>query len=143
MEAYSSEIHGAIREERTSIREIVEAYLSRIEDYDKLTGLNAIVVVNTNAVEMAEKLDDKYWRTGEKRPLHVIPFIVKDNNDTSDLQTSVGSIAFEGSIPPDDAYQVRVLREVGAVVLTKLNRAELAFDPYETIRSTAGITRNH
>lgn len=142
VEASIAEIHGAIREGRTTFKEIVEAYLRRIEEYDKLTGLNAIVVVNPNAVKRAEKLDDEYRRTGELRPLHGIPVIVKDNYDTSDLQTSAGSIALKGSIPPDDAYQVRALREAGAVVLAKSNMAEWAFSPYETISSIAGTTRN-
>lgn len=142
VEASIAEIHGAIREGRTTFREVVEAYLRRIKEYDKPTGLNAIVVVNPSAVERAEKLDDEYRRTGELRPLHGIPVIVKDNYDTSDLQTSAGSIALKGSIPPDDAYQVRALREAGAVVLAKSNMAEWAFSPYETISSIAGTTRN-
>ena len=142
VEASISEIHGAIREGRTTFREIVEAYLRRIEEYDKPTSLNAIVVVNPSAVERAEELDDEYRGTGELRPLHGIPVIVKDNYDTSDLQTSAGSIALKGSIPPDDAYQVRALREAGAVVLAKSNMAEWAFSPYETVSSIAGTTRN-
>ncbi|HUV53741.1 MAG TPA: amidase family protein, partial [Candidatus Krumholzibacteriaceae bacterium] len=57
-------------------------------------------------------------------------------------QTAAGSLAMKGSLPPDDAYQVRKLREAGAVVLGKSNMAEWAFSPYQTLSSVAGTTRN-
>jgi Asp-tRNA(Asn)/Glu-tRNA(Gln) amidotransferase A subunit family amidase len=76
------------------------------------------------------------------RPLHGIPVIVKDNYDTKDLQTTGGSLALKASIPPDDAYQVRKLREAGAIVLAKSNMAEWAFSPYLSESSIAGVTRN-
>ncbi len=68
--------------------------------------------------------------------------IVKDNFNTKDLQTTGGSIALKGSIPPDDAFQVRKIREAGAIVLAKSNMDEWAFRPFMTESSTAGITRN-
>ena len=68
--------------------------------------------------------------------------IVKDNYDTYDLQTAAGSLAMKDSRPPDDAYQVRKLREAGAVVLGKSNMAEWAFSPFQTVSSIAGTTRN-
>jgi Asp-tRNA(Asn)/Glu-tRNA(Gln) amidotransferase A subunit family amidase len=68
---------------------------------------------------------------------------VKDNFDTFDLPTAAGSLALEGSIPPDDAFQVRRIREAGAILLAKSNMAELAFSPYETLSSIhPGHTRN-
>jgi hypothetical protein len=47
------------------------------------------------------------------------------------------------SMPPRDAFQVRKLREVGALVLAKSNMAEFAVSPYETVGSLLpGYTRN-
>jgi len=137
-----AEIHRAIRKGKLTCRELVGIYLKRIEKFDQSTKLNAIVVVNPNALKRAEELDEEFKRTKKLRPLHGIPIIVKDNYDTHDLQTSAGSLALKGSIPPDDAYQVRVLREAGAIVLAKSNMAEWAFSPYLTESSIAGITRN-
>jgi Asp-tRNA(Asn)/Glu-tRNA(Gln) amidotransferase A subunit family amidase len=77
----------------------------------------------------ADRLDAEFKRSRKLRPLHGIPVIVKDNYDTKDLQTTGGSLALKGSIPPDDAYQVRRLREAGAIVLAKSNMAEWAFSP--------------
>ncbi len=123
----------------------VEAYLARIEAYDKRgPALNAILVINPRARARADSLDAYFARTGKLAgPLHGIPVIVKDNFDTADLPTTAGSAVLAGVIPPDDAFQVRRLREAGAIVLAKSNMAEFAFSPYETVGSALpGYTRN-
>jgi amidase len=137
-----ADIHRAIRSGRITCRQLVEAYLKRIDAYDKSTNLNSIVIVNPQAVAEADRLDEEFKRTKKLRPLHGIPVIVKDNYDTKDLQTTGGSLALKGSIPPDDAFQVRRLREAGAIVLAKSNMAEWAFSPMLTESSIAGVTRN-
>lgn len=142
VEATTSGIHGAMRDGRLTARVLVEAYLRRIEAYDQTSGLNAIVVVNSAALAAADALDAEFRKTGKLRPLHGIPVIVKDNYDTADLPTTGGSLALEGSVPPDDAFQVRRLREAGAIVLAKSNMAEWAFSPYLTESSISGVTRN-
>jgi Asp-tRNA(Asn)/Glu-tRNA(Gln) amidotransferase A subunit family amidase len=142
VETTIAEIHEAFRAGRLTSYELVERYLERIEAYDQPSGLNSIVITNPDALAEARALDEEFQRTGQLRPLHGIPVIVKDNYDTEGLQTTGGSLALEGSIPPDDAYQVRVIREAGAIVLAKSNMAEWAFSPYMTESSIAGVTRN-
>jgi Asp-tRNA(Asn)/Glu-tRNA(Gln) amidotransferase A subunit family amidase len=137
-----ADIHRAIRSGRITCHQLVEAYLKRIEAYDQSTKLNSIVIVNPQAIAEADRLDEEFKRTKKLRPLHGIPVIVKDNYDTKDLQTTGGSMALKGSIPPDDAFQVRKLREAGAIVLAKSNMAEWAFSPMLTESSIAGVTRN-
>jgi amidase len=137
-----AEIHLAMKSGKVTSRGLVEAYLKRIETYDQSTRLNAIVVINKDALAEADALDQEFKRTKTLRPLHGIPVIVKDNYDTKDLPTTAGSLAMKGSIPPDDAYQVKKLREAGAIVLAKSNMAEWAFNPHVTVSSIAGITRN-
>ncbi len=141
-EATIRDIHAAYRSGTLTCRQLVEIYLERIEKYDKPTRLNAIVVINPDALKTADELDAEFRETGNLRPLHGIPVIVKDNYETYDLQTTGGSIALEGFIPPDDAYQVQKLREAGAIVLAKSNMGEWAFSPYYTQSSIAGITAN-
>ena len=137
-----SEVHEAMIGGRLTCLSLIEAYLKRIKAYDQSTGLNSIVVLNPNALKRAQELDDEFRSTGRLRPLQGVPVIVKDNYDTHDLQTAAGSLAMKGSLPPDDAYQVRKLREAGAVVLGKTNMAEWAFSPFQTVSSVAGTTRN-
>src|SRR2546428_6441748 len=59
------------------------------------------------------------------------------------MPTSACSLSLKGSIPPRDAFQIRKLREAGAIMLVKTNMAEFAFDPFETVGSLLpGYTRN-
>ncbi len=139
------EIQRAIRNGSLTAEALVEGYLARIAAYDRRgPALNALILLNDQALERARELDRHLRETGEfVGPLHGIPVIVKDNYDTADLQTTAGSATLLGSVPPDDAFQVRRIREAGAIVLAKSNMAEFAFSPYETVGSALpGYTRN-
>lgn len=142
IEASIAEIHQAVRSGELTFKELTETYLNRIKKYDQRSRLNAIVVSNPDALKTAEQLDREFQETGRMRPLHGIPVIVKDNYETKDMPTTAGSEALAGFIPPGDAFQVKKLREAGAVILAKSNMAEWAFSPYQTQSSIAGITRN-
>lgn len=140
-----AEVHAAFRARRLSCRDLVEQYLRRIEAYDKSgPAINALVVVNPAARAVADSLDRRF--RAERRlvgPLHCIPMIVKDNFETVDLPTSDGSLALKGFVSSRDAFQVRRIREAGAIVLAKSNMAEFAFSPYETVSSILpGYTKN-
>ncbi len=137
-----TQIHQALEKKDCSCEELVQKYLDRIAAYDQPTGMNALVVINPKALEKARELDQEFIDTGKLRKLHCVPMIVKDNYDTHDLQTAGGSLAMKGSLPPDDAYQVRKIREAGAIVMAKSNMAEWAFSPMVSISSIAGETKN-
>lgn len=144
VEASIEEIHAAMVSGEVTARQLVQAYLDRIEAYDKQgPAINSIITINPDALARADELDRTFAESGFVGPLHGIPVIVKDNYDTHDLPTTAGSLSLAGSIPPDDAYQVRKIREAGAIVLAKSNMAEFAFTPYETVGSMLpGYTRN-
>ena len=122
----------------------MQSYLDRIEAYDKQGPyLNSIITVSEHALGRARELDAAFRESGFTGPLHGIPVIVKDNYDTHDLPTTNGTLAFRGAIPPDDAYQVRKLREAGAIVLAKSNLAEFASSGAFTLSSVLpGFSRN-
>ena len=144
VEATIADIHQAMRAGTLTSKELVQLYLDRIEAFDKRgPAVNAIITINPNALAQAAELDAIFGESGMVGPLHGIPVIVKDNYDTGDLPTTGGSLSLIDSIPPDDAFQVRRLREAGAIVLAKSNMAEFAFTPYETVGSALpGHTRN-
>ena len=142
-EATVRAIHAAFASGSLTCAQLVEHYLRRIEAYDdEGPALNAILTVNPRAAGTAEDLDRLYAKTGtDGRPLHCIPVIVKDNYDTADLSTTGGSVTFAQSVPPDDAFVVRRLREAGALILAKSNLTELARGG-TTVSSLGGQTRN-
>jgi len=141
-EATIASVHAAFEAGELTCVTLVQAYLDRIAALDQPTELNAIVATNPAARDRAEDLDAAFAADGPVGPMHCVPMIVKDNYDTADLQTAGGSKAMEGFLPPDDAHQVRVLRDAGAIVLAKSNMAEWAFSPYQTLSSIAGVTAN-
>jgi len=139
-----ADILAALKAKELTCRQLVQMYLDRIEAYDrKGPALNAIVMVNADALATADALDARLEQSGPAGPLHCVPVIVKDNYDTVNMPTSAGSLSLKGSVPPRDAFQVRKLREAGALMLAKSNMAEFAWSPFETVGSLVpGYTRN-
>jgi len=137
-------IHAALNAGQLTCRGLVEQYLARIEAFDKAgPAINAIVLVNPNALAEADDLDRRAKQGSFTGPLHCIPAIVKDNFETVGLQSAAGSLSLKGFVSARDAFQVRRIRAAGAIVLAKSNMAEFAFTPYETVSSILpGYTRN-
>jgi Asp-tRNA(Asn)/Glu-tRNA(Gln) amidotransferase A subunit family amidase len=140
-----AEVHAAFRAGTLTCHALVDAYLKRIDKYDKQgPAINAITVVNPDAMAIADSLD-KRFAAGRQfiGPLHCVPIIVKDNFETIGLQTAAGSLALKGYAPLQDAFQVQKIKAAGAIVLAKSNMAEFAFSPYETVNSVLpGYTKN-
>jgi amidase len=107
--------------------ELVSAYLARIEAYDQQgPTINTVIMLNENALAEAKQADAERKAGKSRGPLHGIPVVLKDNFDTFDMPTTAGSSLLAGSIPPDDAFVVKRLRDAGAIFLAKLNLSEFA-----------------
>jgi amidase len=109
-------------------RSIAEKYLARIDAVDKRgPAVNSVIELNPDALAMADALDRERRAQGARGPLHGIPVLIKDNISTHDrMQTTAGSLALVGSVPPKDAFVAKKLREAGAVILGKSNLSEWA-----------------
>jgi Asp-tRNA(Asn)/Glu-tRNA(Gln) amidotransferase A subunit family amidase len=143
-EATITRIHAAMRAKQLTCRSLVEQYLRRIDTYDKNgPSINAIIMTNPEALKQADDLDRRFAQSGPVGPLHCVPMIVKDNFETIGLQSANGSLALVGFVSSKDAFQVRKIKEAGAIVLAKSNMAEWAFTPNETLSSILpGYTKN-
>jgi Asp-tRNA(Asn)/Glu-tRNA(Gln) amidotransferase A subunit family amidase len=136
------ELAEALDRGEVTSRELVRQYLERIEAFDRGgPALNSLLYVNPRALEEADALDRERRERGSRGPLHGIPVVLKDNYDTRDMPTTASSVALTGFIPRDDAFQVRKLREAGAVFIGKSNLHELARG-ITTISSLGGQTLN-
>ena len=142
-EATVSSIHAAFDSGALTCRQLVAAYLARIEAYDDDgPALNAIITVNPRSLDTATEMDARWGE--EPRavgPLHCIPVIVKDNYDTGDLPTTGGAVTLAESVPADEAFVVQRLRAAGALILAKANLTELARGG-TTMSSLGGQTKN-
>ena len=141
-EATITDLQSAMSSGRVTSVDLVDAYLARIAAYDHHgPRLNAIVRLNPHARADAAARDAERSAGRIRGPLHGIPIILKDNYGTRDMPTSAGSIALAGLQTPDDAFQVRKLRDAGAVILGKSNMHEMA-SGITTISSIGGQTCN-
>ena len=118
------QLQRAMGSGKLTSRALTKAYMDRIRAYDRVT--NSVRVVSPKALAQADRLD-RERRAGKVRgPLHGIPVLLKDNIGTTDVPTTAGSIALEGSVPKREAFVTSQLREAGAVVLGKTNLSEFA-----------------
>ena len=111
-----------------SIKEVVQAYLDRIDEIDKSgPTLNSIIQVNPEAIQIAEELDKEMNEGKIRGPLHGIPIALKDNIDTYDkMATTAGSRAMMNSYPLKDSYITKQLKNAGAIIIGKTNLSEWA-----------------
>ncbi|MEY9838017.1 amidase [Streptacidiphilus sp. EB103A] len=124
------------RNGEATVSEIVAAYLDRIRAVDP--SLNAVTVLNPAALDDAAHLDAAGAPRG---PLHGVPVLVKDNIQTSGIETAFGSAALAGYVPAADAHLVTLLRNAGAVILGKTTLPDFAMS-WHGHSSFSGITRN-
>ncbi len=136
-EASIADIHAAYKAGVKNARAVTQAFLDRIEAYDRRgPALWTIVVINPNALSDADGLDSHFATTGEfVGPMHGIPVLMKDNYDVAGLQSTGGSAALIGWVPERDATVVQKLRAAGAIILAKTTMSEWARGGFDNINS--------
>lgn len=136
-----ADLNAAFESGTLTSEKLVQMYLDRIAAYDEAgPELNSIIALNPNALEIARALDEERARSGPRSPLHGIPVVMKDNIDTFDMPTTGGSLLLAGSIPPDDAFVIKKLRDAGAIIFAKVNLSEFAGGA--TMSSVGGTSKN-
>jgi amidase len=109
---------------RVTSRQLVLAYTMRIQTANP--KLNAVISLNSKALEEATVLDAERASGMLRGPLHGIPIAVKDNIQAVGMPTTAGTIALKDWEPPFDASVVENLKASGAIVLAKTTLTELA-----------------
>jgi amidase len=141
VETTIDDIHTAMTSGRLTARELVQAYLDRINAFDKQgPKLNCIITLNPRALEDADRLDAALKRSGMVGPLHGIPVLVKDEIDTAGMATTLGTLVFRDYRPVRDAFVIERLRNAGAIILGKTTLSEYAAG--DTFGSMFGVSRN-
>lgn len=127
-ESTIADLQGGMASGKYSSHSLVRKYLDRIDDIDKHgPAINSAIELNPDALSIASDLDKERKAKGPRGPLHGIPVLIKDNIDTHDrMTTTAGSLALGGSIPLQDSFVAKKLRDAGAVILGKTNLSEWA-----------------
>jgi len=141
LETTIDEIHAAYKSGQITCRQLVQIYLDRIETYDKKgPAINAIITLNSAALNEADRLDAAFKTSGFVGPLHGIPVVVKDQADAAGMPTTLGSVLFTNHRPERNCFVVENLKKAGAVILGKTTLGELGGG--DTHGSLFGSTRN-
>lgn len=145
IEADITSLQAAMESGELTSEACVRWYLERIEQLN--TKLKAVLEVNPDAVNIAQRLDAERQERGPRGPLHGIPLLLKDNIDTGDcLHTSAGSLALAKHVAVADSAVAAQLRVAGAVFLGKANMTEWANFMSSTMwagySSRGGLTLN-
>lgn len=138
-EATVASVHGALFTRQNSCRDIVSAFLARIEGYNPY--INALVTLNQDALDDADQLDLSLSVGNATGSLFCIPVLLKDNYDAAGLPTTGGSVTLNASIPATDSPSVAALRNAGAIILGKANLHEFALEGL-SVSTVAGQTIN-
>ena len=127
VEAGISTLRAALEGGGTTSEDLVRAYLARIEKYDS-NGicLNALVVMNPDALEEARASDRRRADGSLLGPLDGIPYTAKDSYQARGLTVAAGSPAFKDLVAQRDAFTIERLRAGGAVLIGLTNMPPMA-----------------
>ncbi|HEY0888822.1 MAG TPA: amidase [Nocardioides sp.] len=127
VEATLSALRRALETGETTSVGLVEAYLARIEEYDRSGPLlNAVVVDNPGALDEARASDERRRRGATLGPLDGIPYTAKDSYLVRGLTAAAGSPAFRDLVAQRDAFTIERLRAAGAICLGLTNMPPMA-----------------
>ena len=132
-------VHNALYGGLTTCRAVVETFIARIEAFNP--ALNAIITLNPNALSIADDKDYALAAGNGTGSLFCIPVLLKDNYDTTDMNTTGGCLDLVGSQPTVDAPVVTAFKNAGAIILGKTNLHELALEGL-SVSSLGGQTVN-
>jgi len=120
-------ISDALRENRTTSVHLVEYYLDRMSRFDSSgPRLNAVPVLNADALSEAIASDERRARGETLGPLDGIPYTVKDSYRVAGMTVAAGSPAFAKLRANEDSFAIEQLRRAGAVLLGRTNMPPMA-----------------
>jgi amidase len=134
------QLAAAVAAREVSAKEVVEAYLARIEAVN--APVNAIVTVLADSARADAAALDARLAAGEHvGPLAGVPLTVKTNIDMAGLPTTHGAPSLADAVVPLDAPVVERMRAAGAIPIGRTNMPDMGLR-VATESSLYGITRN-
>lgn len=134
------ELARAIRTREVSCREVMLAYLARIDALNP--RVNALVSLQDRdgLVTQADDRDAQLARGEWLGWMHGFPFAVKDLVATAGIHTTLGSPLMRNFVPAEDSIMVARLKAAGAIMIGKTNTPEfgLGSQTYNTVFGATG-----
>lgn len=119
------EVHQGLKDKKFSAKELTQKCLEKIKKENK--KINAfITVLEKEALEQAEKADQRIRKTGPSHFLDGIPLAIKDTILIEGVKTTAASKILENYQAAYDATVIKKLRQAGAIFIGKTNLDEFA-----------------
>lgn len=140
----ASSVLKGLRAGKFSSRQLTEAYLKRIEEFNP--SLNAYLhIAAEGAIKAAAAADKKISKARKTKaklpPLLGLPMAIKDVLTVAEMPATAGSRILENFIPSYNATSVQRLLDAGVVILGKTNTDEFAMGS-STENSAYGVVHN-
>ncbi|WP_282795890.1 amidase [Streptomyces sp. CC224B] len=136
----AGELAWMVRERVVSVREVVGAFLGRVERVNPV--VNALVTVDGEGVMgAAARADEQVVRGEGVGVLRGVPVGFKDTHLTRGMRTTRGSRVFAEWVPDEDELVVARVQGAGALRLGKTNVPEFGAGSH-TFNAVFGATRN-
>ncbi|HXF75850.1 MAG TPA: amidase family protein, partial [Methylomirabilota bacterium] len=135
------ELARSIRARKLSAREVMAAFLRRIERLNP--KINAIVakLADERCLALADEADRRLARGEAVGPLHGLPFAFKDLDPAVGFPMTRGSPIFKDFVPAQDSVLVDRLRRAGVIAIGKTNVSEFGMGSH-TYNEVYGATLN-
>ena len=134
------DLERRIRRKELSAREALKAHLDQIERVNP--EVNAVVtLVADQAMAQAKQADEDAAHGRFHGPLHGLPVLHKDLEDTAGIRTTYGSPLFRDFVPEHDSLLVERVKKAGAITLGKTNTPEFGAGS-QTFNTVFGTTLN-
>jgi amidase len=135
------DLSSAIRQRQVSCREVMEAFLARIDHLNP--KVNAIVSLRDreNVLREADDRDRQIARGEYLGWMHGFPQAPKDLAATAGIPTTLGSPIHRNNVPMQDAIIVERVRKNGAILIGKTNTPEFGLGS-QTYNAVFGTTLN-
>ncbi len=135
----ASELANLISKKEVSSKEVVEAHLNRISEVNP--HINAITITLEKSSLEAANVADNASDEDRERPLHGVPFTVKENIDLKGTPTTQGLPILAEAMPPSNAPIVDRMIQAGAIPIARTNLPELGLR-LDTDNPLRGRTKN-
>ena len=127
----ANEAIGLIKSGSLDLAEYTQFLLERAE---RFSDYNIFITLDSKgAMDRAKVIQLQMNKGQEVGPLYGMPYVLKDNINTSDLPTTGGTAGLRNWTPPTDAVIAQRIKNANGILLGKTNMHELAY----------GITSNN
>ena len=140
-ELSASALSGAIHARQISCREVMHAYLARIEQLNPRYRAIVSLQAPQDLLRQADERDAQLARGHSMGWLHGMPLAVKDLVNVAGIPTTMGSPLMRHFMPREDALMVQRLKTAGGIVLAKTNVPEFGLGSH-SFNEVFGTTLN-